>query len=331
MSRVAAAEVGGLCELGMDAEVIDHPPGIDLGAVRLRVHERGRPSASGVRALVRELADLEPGRLVVDLIGGRERRLLADAGWSWLEQTGHLTIPQLDIDRKIDSLLSAELVSPDLWERPRTLAVALAVLRCEGAVPVSRDLAYYAGVSTNGVNLAVHDLRRLGLVDAAGRSDRPGLFAELSARWRPRWFGLTNLPSRSGLDAEQTAVLRLGRRHLLEPGWASVGADALAAHGLDEVTGDGQQPFYVPDRVALAWALRFWWACEPSQAVALIALPPTPRAVAERCLPAGRPTRGPGPIEQDHDPCAGVDRVVLALHLASQDHHTQAHELLGFR
>ncbi len=261
MSRVAAAEVGGLCELGMDAEVIDHPPGIDLGAVRLRVHERGRPSASGVRALVRELADLEPGRLVVDLIGGRERRLLADAGWSWLEQTGHLTIPQLDIDRRIDSLLSAEL----------------------------------------------------------------------SARWRPRWFGLTNLPSRSGLDAEQTAVLRLGRRHLLEPGWASVGADALAAHGLDEVTGDGQQPFYVPDRVALAWALRFWWACEPSQAVALIALPPTPRAVAERCLPAGRPTRGPGPIEQDHDPCAGVDRVVLALHLASQDHHTQAHELLGFR
>jgi len=67
--------------------------------------------------------------VVVDLLGGRERRLLADAGWAWLERTGHLTVPQLGIDHNIDPVLSAELVSPDLWERPRVLAVALALLR----------------------------------------------------------------------------------------------------------------------------------------------------------------------------------------------------------
>lgn len=330
MSRVAAAEVALVVrQLGMDAEVTDDPPGIELHALRLRVHERGTPSASGVRALIRQLAGSEPGLLVVDLVGGRERRLLANAGWSWLERTGHLTIPQLGIDRKIDPVLSTELVSPDLWERPRTMAVALTLLRCDGAAPVSRDLSYYAGVSTNGVNLALHDLRRLGLLDAANWPDRPALFAEVAARWRPRWVGLAEVPSRSGLDAEQTAVLRLGRSHVLDPGWASVGGDALAAHGLEDTTGDGRQRLYVPDRVALAWALRFWSSCEPSEAAALLAVPPTPRAVAERCFPDGRPTSGPGPIEEDHDQWAVVDRIVLALHLASQDQPIPAHKLVA--
>lgn len=140
MSRVAAAEVVlVLRQLGVDAEVVEDPPGIELDAVRLRVLERGAPSAAGLRAMIRQLAGSDPGLLVVDLLGGRERRLLADAGWSWFERTGHLTIPQLDIDRKIDPVLNAELVSPDLWERPRVMAVALALLRGSGVAPVSRE------------------------------------------------------------------------------------------------------------------------------------------------------------------------------------------------
>lgn len=329
MSRVAAAEVVlVLRQLGVDAEVVEDPPGIVSDAGTLRVHERGAPSAAGLRAMIRQLAASDPGLLVVDLLGGRERRLLADAGWSWFERTGHLTIPQLDIDRKVDPVLSAEMVSPDLWERPRVMAVALALLRGSRAVPVSRDLSYYAGVSPNGANLAMHDLRRLGLIDAADWPDRPALFAEVAARWRPRWLGLAKTPDRAGLDAEQRTVLRLDRGHVLDPGWASVGADAMTAHGLDPSTDDGRPRFYVPDRAALAWAQRFWLSCQPSEAAALVAVPPTPRAVAQRCFPDGRADRGSWPIQED-DEWAVADRVVLALHLASVGQPTLAQDLLG--
>ena len=318
MSGVAAAEVVlVLRQLGVDAEVVEDPPGIGFDGMTLRVHERGAPSAAGLRAMIRQLAGSEPGLLVVDLLGGRERRLLADAGWSWFERTGHLTIPQLDIDGKIDPVLHAEMVSPDLWERPRVMAVALALLRGSGAAPVSRDLSYYAGVSPNGANLAVHDLRRLGLLDAADWPDRPALFAEVAARWRPRWLGLAKTPARAGLDAEQRTVLRLDRGHVLDPGWASVGADAMAAHGLDPSTDDGRQ--------------RFWSSCQPSEAAALVAVPPTPRAVAQRCFPDGRANRGSGPIHEDDDRWAVVDRVVLALHLASAGQPTLAQDLLNLQ
>ena len=274
---VAAAEVALVVrQLGMDVEVVDDPPGVELGGVRLRVHERGAPSAAGLRALLRQLAGSEPGLLVVDLIRSRERRLLADAGWSWFERTGQLTIPPLAIDRKVDPVLSAEMVSPDL--------------------------------------------RRLGLLDAADWPDRPALFAEVAARWRPRWFGLAQSPSRAELDAEQTAVLRLDRGHVFDPGWASVGADAMAAHGLDPGTDDGRQRFYVPDRAALAWTQRFWSPCQPSEATTLLAVPPTPRAVAERCFPDGRANRGLGAVAADEGPWAEPERVAQRRGTQSSGH-----------
>ncbi|MEX0835934.1 MAG: hypothetical protein WD010_07570, partial [Nitriliruptor sp.] len=118
--------------------------------------------------------------------------MLENAGWGWLDRSGHLRLRAggLFIDRPVDSLLGPTPRLPDPLGRPSGLAVALALLTEPTSQRTVRDVADAARVSVGSAFETTSELRDLGLLDRSRRPVVPDLFWEVAARWRVRWFPL---------------------------------------------------------------------------------------------------------------------------------------------
>jgi hypothetical protein len=291
--EVASAELAAvLAELGVpcQATVPSSDPDVDLvipGPVRVQVKATSRPTISRLQRLG---IDRPPDDTVTVLVANQldpgVRKALKDAGWGWLDRTGHIRIMAgpVQIDRAIPSLLGPETSLADPLGRPTGLAVALELLSDEGSRPV-RGLARASGVSVAAAHTTITELKSLGLL-SEGRPRHPDLFWAVADRWQVRWFALAREPA-TDIPPSTQALLRMRVDAVDLPGWAEVGDRAAQALGA-RLAAESVPRLYVPDRRALTWALRTWGeASDPRAAASYVAVPPTAHASAQRSAVAG--------------------------------------------
>lgn len=212
---------------------------------------------------VREVLERERGRrgiVVADRLGPRQRRLLEDAGWGWLDRRGSLRVQgrTVRLERDVDDLTGPEPEREDPLARPADRAVVLRLLAAPDEVPTVRALAAETDLSPGAVGRTLALLREQDRLGPDGLVDPARLLAELVPTWRPVWHEVAApdaLP-----DGPVADVLRVRRDDLGARGWALVGRHALAATRpdlLDPAT-LATEPLHllVPDRRALAWAVR---------------------------------------------------------------------------
>lgn len=249
----------------VDVEVSSRPTVDRVNNLRAK----GRPTADSVVILVAD--QIDPG----------VRKALKDAGWGWLDRSGHLRLmaAPVHIDTRIPSLLGPDPSPPTPFSRPTALAVALELLNRD-EVGTTRDLADAADVSVATAHATITDLTDLGLIEDSGPRHRE-LFWALADHWRVRWFPLERGPL-PGIPGSTRLLLRFGFDDLDGPGWAEVGDRAAQAFGA-RIASEGPARLYVPSRRALAWALRTWGqAMDPRHASSLLAVPPSPAATRRR-------------------------------------------------
>lgn len=281
---VAEAELAAvLTELGLQPTLIDGPD-VDMvlpGGIEIQVKASARPSLAWLRRAATGLDERALHVLVADRVDPGLREQLQQSGWGWLDRSGHIRLVRgpLQIERDIPSLLGPDVTPMDPLDRPSGLAVALCLLETETGGSV-RATAQRAGVSVGAAHRALQGLRSLGLIDSGGRRD-PELFWAVAARWRTRWHALATGPN-PGMAQPVQRLLRMGFDDPDAPGWAVAGDAAAQAFGA-RVASEGPLRLYVTDQRALTWALRTWDAStDDRDATALLAVPPTPSAVAPR-------------------------------------------------
>ena len=317
---VATAELTAVLEeLGVRCKPPDHEEArvADLvfpGPVLVEVETASRPTISRLERLRSERVRGDVVTvLVADQLDPGARKVLKDAGWGWLDRTGHIRIMAgaVQIDRAIPSLLGPDTSLPDPLGRPTGLAVALELLgRAE--VPSVRLLARASGVSVAAAHSTIAELKTIGLL-TEGRPRHPDLFWAVADRWQVRWFPLASEPVADIPPATQM-LLRMRLDDLDLPGWAEVGDRAAQAFGI-RVAAEGALRFYVPDRRALTWALRTWGeASEDRAGSSFVGVPPTARAAARR-------------LDADGD-WPSAQPLVVALALAS-DGSARSREILA--
>jgi hypothetical protein len=283
---VAVAELAAVLEeLGVDHRVPGDPHGPDLelpGGLQVDVKASSRPTISRLQRLGLERPTAGVLRvLVVDQLDPGARKALKDAGWGWLDRTGHLRIMAgpVQIDRRVPSLVGPDPQPPEPLRRSTGLAVALELLRSGEPTPV-RTLARAAGVSVAAAHGTLGELARSGLV-TDGRARHPDLFWAVADHWRLRWLPLVSEPT-SQIPSTTHALLRMRLDEPHSEGWAEVGDRAAQSFGA-LVAAEGPRRFYLPDRRALTWALRTWGeAAEERSASCFVAVPPTSHATTDR-------------------------------------------------
>lgn len=287
-SELAVVELAAvLHELGIRGDVVSGAHGrAELrlpGGLLLAVEAASRPSVQRLHRL--GLLEGRPAHivpvLVADQLDPGTRKALKDAGWGWLERTGHLRLiaGPVQIDRPVPSLVGPDPAPPRPLARPSGLAVALELLR-EGERGSLRDVAKRADVSVGAAHSAIKDLEGIGLLEGARRRD-PDLFWAVAEHWRVQWFPLASGPF-PGIPQPTRRLLRMRFDEPEAPGWAEVGDVAAQAYGA-RVAGDAPPRLYLPDQRALTWALRTWGqARDEGSATALLAVTPAANAARFR-------------------------------------------------
>jgi hypothetical protein len=279
--EVAEAELAAvLSELGLQLDWID---GEDarLGGVAIAVKSAARPTIDVLAKWVSRAT--VPGVVVADRLGPAQRDLLEQAGWGWLDRSGHLRIQAgtVFVERPIPSLRGPVPTLSDPLTRPSGLAIALASLADPHAELTVREIAVAAQVSVGSASETASELQQIGLLDRARRPAVPELFWEVAAKWRVRWFPLARWP-RAELEAGVERLLQFGFG-TSGPGWAEVGAIAAQSYGVPVVASGEPPRLYVPTQRALTWAIRTWGeAHEVSEGAVRVAVPPTGFAVRNR-------------------------------------------------
>lgn len=252
------------------------------GGVKIEVKAASRPTIGRLQRL--GLDRREPNTmtvLVADQLDPGVRKALKDAGWGWLDRTGHLRLiaGPVQIDRPIPSLIGPEPAPADPLGRPTGMAVGLELLTIHERRS-TRALAQAASVSVASAHATLTELADAGLV-VDGRARHPDLFWAIADRWHLRWFRLGEGPIADIPPGTQT-LLRMRLDELESSGWAQVGDGPGQAFGAP-VASEGLPRFYLPDQRALTWALRTWGeVTHDRSASCLIAVPPTRHATESR-------------------------------------------------
>lgn len=286
-----------LQELGVSVDEPARGQAADLvlpGPVLLEVKAASRPTISRLERLGLRRPSNSVRVLVADQLDPGVRKTLKDAGWGWLDRSGHLRLLAggVQIDRSIPSLIGPDPSPPDPLGRPTGLAVAIELLTRVGSRVSVRELAAAAGVSVAATHLTLSELTEIGLL-SRGQPRHPELFWSVADRWRLRWFPLARAPL-PGVPKPTRELLRMRFGDLGAPGWAEIGDRVAQAYGA-RVAAEGPAKLYVPDRRALTWALRTWGeAGDERSASSLLAVPPTTSATSNRSeigseWPAARP------------------------------------------
>jgi hypothetical protein len=221
--------------------------------ILIEVKAARRPSPATTAALIKRTSpfDGKTHVLVADYLMPEVRRLLKDAGWSWLDRRGHLRL-------RADSLLLDTEVPPQVSGGPPAAPlstqggrdVAMLLVATGQSVGV-RQAAQLLHRSPSTVSGALRDLRNVSLVGSSGSPVLPELFWALSAEWVHMYkpVGLRNVPPRTA----EPKQLRFGfddPEHSI--GWALRGTLAAAAWGAQlAVSGDYPPDFFVPDERTL--------------------------------------------------------------------------------
>jgi hypothetical protein len=210
-----------------------------------------------------------PWLLVADKITAEARRILTDAGWSWLDRRGqlHLSGPGVRIDQRVPpgERATASSVAPAIAGRSGiTVAYWLCAHPGERLSPNGQKSELCLAPST--ISTTVRRLAEAGLVDENGAAVVPDLFWELATVWRSERTWLVDPPQPEGHVPSDPQ----------SPSWRITGTAAAAAYGAPLTTaGRGPLDLYVSGPVEISIATRRYGAAHPGAGAAAIAVPPT--------------------------------------------------------
>jgi hypothetical protein len=293
MARTRSAELheaavgdlaAALANLGMTIEATPGVAGLAVTIAGHRLRLRVRATAYLTRERVSTLGSPAGGGVVdvvvADRITEQARQALSEAGWNWFDRRGHLRLIPADtvgiaIDRGDLQPLKRRREATRR-QAPLTglggRAVAYALLT-DPATPLAvRRSASRFGLAPSTVSAALADLRRKGLIDAAGRPILTELFWELADAWPQDRTWLRNQPKPT--DAGIPALDAQG------PTWRLTGLQAAIAWGAPAVAANPGFDLYVPGPVVVTIAVRTYERAAPGEHTISIAVAPV-RRVAE--------------------------------------------------
>ena len=207
--------------------------------------------------------------LVADKITAEARRILTDAGWSWLDRRGqlHLSGPGVRVDQEVPPAerATASAAAPAIAGRSGiTVAYWLCAHPGERLSPNGQKKELRLAPST--ISTTVRRLAEADLVDQTGAGAVPGLFWELASLWRSERTWLIEPPSPTQHVPRDPS----------EPSWRITGTAAAAAYGAPlTAAGTGPLDLYVKGPVEVSIASRRYGAARPGSGSAVIAVPPT--------------------------------------------------------
>jgi hypothetical protein len=249
LDRAIAAIRDAAAASGLAVAVVDVPPEEHMhvdALLEFRLDDR---------TVVQQLQALNgkgrPGILVSPRITAEARRLLEDAGWSWLDERGrlHLRGPGVIVDRDVpptgDQVGSGRRTGPPVAGRS---GVAVAYWLCthptQALSPNRQKDELQMAPST--LSVANQRLRDAGLLADDGTGVFPELFFELADSWQMDRTWLAQSPPPE-------------RHRSSDPGraWRRTGTAAAAAYGAPVVSATGGPvELYVEGPVDISTSLR---------------------------------------------------------------------------
>lgn len=208
--RQAIGELG----LAVDGGRVKNGSVLDFGSgqrVALWIESVVLARPDWVRNLVARLRPAGVGVVVADQVPAEARRLLDEAGWSWLDRRGHLKLRHggIFIDADVTPAprgVGHRTVEPFGGSVALGSALAAMLASPEPLVGV-RPTARLLGAAPATVSVAVGRLIEAGLLTRDHRAIVPELFWALADRWKPRMVGLKKRPTPSTGDVVVTGTL----------------------------------------------------------------------------------------------------------------------------
>jgi len=230
---------------------------------------------TGQRARELVAADLGPRFVVSEKVTAEGRRVLSDAGWSWLDRRGrlHVRAPGVRVDVDVPSDVPAPAAAaPDRIITGRSgLSVAYWLCQHPGESLSPTKSASNLSLAPSTISTTVQRLAVAGLVDDHGAGVFPELFWELVSAWRPDRTWLLAVPA---FPREREADPHAS-------GWRRTGTLAALAYGAPVVATPGEPvELYVVGPVEISVAVRAYGAARPGQGPASIAVAPVSAVVA---------------------------------------------------
>lgn len=288
-ARLSAREqldlaIDDLVRVGARLPQVDIVPG---DADRVEVRGDGGVRAATVVAY-EAVGEAQAGRLIAGAAGGDHivvanrisepaRRLLAAAGWSWLDRRlgAHLALDGRDVDvvlpvEPLPDGQPARAVTPAAEGPIRGragLAYAAALLCHPNRPPAFRAVARAVGMSPTAISNAVAHLAEAGLVGPGNEPTLPELFWTLATVWGPtKVVPVATRPEPTKADVAD----------LDGPGRVLGGDLAAVELGAPLFTPDGAPWVQVPTIVELRRAERRFGSSTWGDRAGVIAVPATP-------------------------------------------------------
>lgn len=222
--------------------------------------------------------------VVGDLITGRARQALQDAGWAWLDRRGHVALRStgvhIDADIPNDERATAG-APPRSISGVAAVSWAAALLMSPEDPPSMREVARRVSMSHSAIVVAAKRLKAASLVRADGRPLVPELFWALADEWHPHPIALAEVPPIGDDDTDYALGVN---RDEPGPGWAVAGTVGAAVWGAPMAIGSAYPPdFYVASPAELRQAtLRLGEASRFEEQACTVDLAPTPLVCVER-------------------------------------------------
>lgn len=220
---------------------------IDGENLPLNIYPVAVASRASVTAILSHSPELGLKVLVGDRISAEARATLDEAGWSWLDRRGEISLrvnPRFFVRRSIAPITrSSPQVNGPVRSRAGIAYLAAALERPLDA-PVLRATARRVGLSHAALSNAKAQLRDANLIDSSGRVIEHVTFEALSESWVQEVSALATAP-----NALNGAVLGVNAEKPDEPGWALTETLAAIAWGAAITVKSTYPPdFVVPTR-----------------------------------------------------------------------------------
>ena len=220
---------------------------IDGENLPLSIYPVAVASRASVTAILSRSPEVGLKVLVGDRISAEARATLDEAGWSWLDRRGEISLrvnPRFFVRRLVAPIIRSSPQANGPVRSRAGIAYLAAALERPLEAPVLRATARRAGLSHAALSNAKAQLREANLIDSSGRVIEHVTFEALSESWVQEVVALGTAP-----NALNSAVLGINPDKPDEPGWAlteTLGAIAWGA--AITVTSTFPPDFVVPTR-----------------------------------------------------------------------------------
>lgn len=259
------------------ADLMVSRPGSPTILIQVKTSARPTPAALAATLKATPVPPGTVGMLVADSLMPAARQLLREAGWSWLDRSGHLRLwaDPLMIDTPVDNL-HGNLPRRGPLDTAVGRELALIVLAEGGPVGV-REAARRLERSPSAVSETMRGLTTAALVDNSGRPLIPELFWALAGEWgrMVRPVVLARRPDPGTVDAPEIGFGFDAPEETV--GWALRGPSAAAAWGAPApLSGSYPPDFFVPDeRTVRIAAHRYGRVADGVDGACTVAVAPT--------------------------------------------------------